>query len=287
MDELSDTKIRNAAPVDKEYAIADGQGLSVVVRPNGTKLWLYRYRFGGKRKNMSFGTFPGVELKAAREKRHNAEKLLDHGQDPVAVREGKRKEDAKLKHTFRAVGEEWATTKLEKENKAKSTIKRERWNLAQLNREIGDRPLCDIEPPELLTAMRHVEARGRYYTVGRLRSTASRVFQFGVGASYCSSDPTRDLKHALTKAPKGNPRPALTDPDDVGDLMRRIEVYDCESARGPDADRHVKLLSQFAVEGSLSGAYSHAKAPPMSQLSTLIAIGSMAISRKRNWHGCV
>ena len=74
-----------------------------------------------------------------------------------------------------------------------------------------------------------MEARGRYYTVGRLRSTASRVFQFGVGASHCSSDPTRDLKHALTKAPKGNPRPALTDPDDVGDLMRRIEVYDAKN----------------------------------------------------------
>jgi hypothetical protein len=172
MDELSDTKIRNAAPTDKEYAIADGQGLSVVVRPNGTKLWLYRYRFGGKRKNMSFGTFPGVGLKAAREKRYDAEKLLDQGQDPVAVREAKRKEDEKLKHTFRAVGEEWATTKLENENKAKSTIKRERWNLAQLNLEIGDRPLCEIAPPELLTAFRRVEARGRYYTVGRLRSTA-------------------------------------------------------------------------------------------------------------------
>ena len=57
MNDLSDTKIRNAGPADREYTIADGAGLSVVVRPNGTKLWLYRYRFGGKRKNMSFGTF--------------------------------------------------------------------------------------------------------------------------------------------------------------------------------------------------------------------------------------
>jgi integrase len=101
---------------------------------------------------------------------------------------------------------------VEKENKAHATIKRERWNLGQLNREIGDRPLCEIEPPELLTALRRVEARGRYYTVGRMRSTASRVFQFGIGAAYCTSDPTRDLKEALTKAPKGDPRPALTDP---------------------------------------------------------------------------
>ncbi|MGY3449792.1 tyrosine-type recombinase/integrase [Bradyrhizobium sp. USDA 4353] len=145
------------------------------------------------------------------------------------VREANRQEDEKLKHTFRAVGEEWVKAKLEKENKAKATIKRERWNLDQLYRELGDRPLSEIAPPELLTALRRVEARGRFYTVGRLRSTASRVFQFGVGASYCSSDPTRDLKHALTKAPKGNPRPALTDPDDVGDLMRRIEVYDAKN----------------------------------------------------------
>ena len=229
MHELSDTKIRNAKPADKEYTLADGQGLSVRVQTNGTKTWLYRYRFGGKRRNMSFGVFPAVPLKMAREKRHDAEKLLDQRQDPAVVREAKRQEEQKTKHTFRVVGQEWLTTKLEKENKAKATIKRERWNLAQLNREIGDRPLCEIEPPELLTALRRVEARGRYYTVGRMRSTASRVFQFGIGAAYCTSDPTRDLKEALTKAPKGDPRPALTDPDDVGELMRRIEVYDAKN----------------------------------------------------------
>ncbi len=229
MHELSDTKIRNAKPADKEYTLADGQGLSVRLQTNGTKIWLYRYRFGGKRKNISFGVFPAVTLKMAREKRHDAEMLLDQGHDPAVVREAKRQEEQKTKHIFRAVGQEWLTTKFEKEHKAKATIKREKWNLGQLNREIGDRPLCEIEPPELLTALRRVEARGRYYTVGRLRSTASRVFQFGIGAAYCTSDPTRDLKEALTKAPKGNPRPALTDPDDVGELMRRIEVYDAKN----------------------------------------------------------
>ena len=66
-----------------------------MVRHNGTKLWLYRYRFGGKRKNMSFGTFPGVGLRAARDKCCATEKLLDQGQDPVAVREAKRNDDEK------------------------------------------------------------------------------------------------------------------------------------------------------------------------------------------------
>jgi hypothetical protein len=125
MNELSDTKIRNAKPADKEYTLADGQGFSVRVQVNGTKIWLYRYRFGGKRKNMSFGVFPAVTLKMAREKRHDAEKLLDQRQDPAVVREAKRQEEQKTKHTFRAVGQEWLTTKFEKENKAKATIKRE------------------------------------------------------------------------------------------------------------------------------------------------------------------
>ena len=92
---------------------------------------------------------PFLCLKMAREKRHDAEKLLDQRQDPAVVREAKHQGEQKTKHTFRAVGQEWLTTKFEKDNKAEATIKRETWNLGQLNLEIGDRPLCEIEPPEL------------------------------------------------------------------------------------------------------------------------------------------
>src|SRR5437588_7672399 len=115
MHELSDTKIRNAKPADKEYTLTDGQGLSMRVQTNGTKIWLYRYRFGGKRKNLSFGVFPAVTLKMAREKRHDAEKLLDQRQDPAVVREAKRQEEQKTKHTFRVVGQEWLTKNSKRE----------------------------------------------------------------------------------------------------------------------------------------------------------------------------
>jgi hypothetical protein len=149
MSELSDTRIRNAKPRDKEYTLSDRQGLSVRVRASGTKMWLYRYRFGGNRKNLSFGIYPTVTLKMAREKRHAADMLLDQGQDPAVVRQAMRAKEKQFQQTFRNVSQEWLTTKLENENKAKATIKRESWNLAQLNREIGERALCDIEPPEL------------------------------------------------------------------------------------------------------------------------------------------
>jgi hypothetical protein len=97
-------------------------------------------------------TLTAVGLKAAREKCHEAEKLRDQGQDPAAAREVRRQENETARHTFRAVGQEWLTTKLEKENNAKATIKRETWNLGQLYREIGDKKLCEIEPPDLLAA---------------------------------------------------------------------------------------------------------------------------------------
>jgi Arm DNA-binding domain len=82
------------------------KGLGATLTTNGTKIWLYRDRFGGKRKNMSFGVFPAVLLKVASEKRHDAEKLLDQRQDPAVAREAKRQEEQKTKHTFRVVGQE-------------------------------------------------------------------------------------------------------------------------------------------------------------------------------------
>jgi hypothetical protein len=121
-------------------------------------VWLFSYRFGGKRKNMSFGISSGLGLKAARDKHHDTEKLLDQGQEPVAEREAKRQEVEKLKHTFRTVGERMGDHEARKGEQGQATIKRERWNLDQLAREIGNRPLYGIATPKLLTAFRRVEA---------------------------------------------------------------------------------------------------------------------------------
>jgi hypothetical protein len=58
----------------------------------------------------------------------------------------------------------------------------------------------------------------------------------------------------------------------------------CESTRGPDADRHVKLLSQFAVEGSLSGAYSHFRARPVADYQ--VSLKDQRIVKLLNHEGC-
>ena len=105
---LKDTTIRNKGkPGDKPFTLGDGHGLSLLVRPNGTRLWLYRYTFAGTRRNMSLGQYPGTSLADASKKRFAAESTLEAGQDPVNARDAKRAgktDDGKP--TFRMIGDE-------------------------------------------------------------------------------------------------------------------------------------------------------------------------------------
>jgi integrase len=118
---------------------------------------------------------------------------------------------------------------MEKERKSERTLERERWLLRVLKDEIGHRPIGAIEAPELLDALRKVEARGHHETVVRLRSTASRVFRYGIASGKCKRDPAADLRGALT-SPTEKHRAAITDPNGVGALLRAIDAYDGRAA---------------------------------------------------------
>lgn len=69
---LTDTAIRNAKPLDKPYKLSDAQGLYLLIKPNGSKLWHLKYRFGGKEKKLAFGAYPTVSLASARKLREEA-----------------------------------------------------------------------------------------------------------------------------------------------------------------------------------------------------------------------
>ena len=66
---LTDTAVRNAKPKEKPYKLGDSGGLYVIVRPNGSKLWRYKYRLGGKANSRGLGKYPDVSLKEARGRR--------------------------------------------------------------------------------------------------------------------------------------------------------------------------------------------------------------------------
>jgi integrase len=93
-----------------------------------------------------------------------------------------------------------------------------------LKAEIGDMDASKIEPRDVLAAIRSIQKNGFHEEANRSRSTASRVFRYGIPFGYCVRDPAADLSAAMTK-PQSTPRPALTDPAAFGGLLRDIENY--------------------------------------------------------------
>jgi integrase len=220
---LNDTRVRNAKHTDRPIKISDSGGLHLLIRPNGSKLWRLAYRFAGKQKTLALGIYPTVTLKHAREKREEAKRLLAENIDPSTQRRLE-KLKATTGNTFRAVAEEMLL-KLEREGRAEVTLVKNRWLLDFAYPAIGERPVAEVTAPEVLAVLRKVEARGRYETAQRLRSTCGMVFRYAIATGRAERDPSVDLRGALT-APKVIHRAAIVDPACIGALLRAIEDYD-------------------------------------------------------------
>jgi integrase len=220
---LTDVRIRNAKPRKKPYKLSDAGGLHLLIKPHGSKLWRVSYRYGGKQKTLASGAYPIIRLKAAREQRDEAKRLLARGVDPSAQRR-LAKHVAATGNTFRAVAEE-VFTKQQNEGRAVATLEKLRWLLEFAYPSLAERPIADITTPELLTVLRKVEARGRYETARRLRSTCGTIFRYAIATGRAERDPSADLRGALT-APKVTHRATIVDPSGIGALLRTIQNYD-------------------------------------------------------------
>src|SRR5437868_6521846 len=137
---LSQYTVQNAKPRDKPYKLADGNGLHLLVQTNGSRLWLFRYRFGGKEKMLSFGQFPAVPIAAARDKRDEARKLLAGSTDPSEHRKANKMAAAKAaQNTFGVIAAEYIAN-LEANQRAPRTIETNRWQLQTLAMPLTARP---------------------------------------------------------------------------------------------------------------------------------------------------
>jgi integrase len=220
---LNDTRVRTAKPADRPIKLSDSGGLYLLIQPNGSKLWRLAYRFGGKQKSLAIGIYPTVTLKHARDKRDEARRLLADNVDPSTQRRLE-KLTAASGNTFRAVGEE-LLVKLEREGRTDVTLAKKRWLLEFAYPAIGERPVAEITALEVLAVLRKVEARGRYESARRLRSTCGMVFRYAIATGRAERDPSLELRGALT-TPKVVHRAAIVDPAEIGALLRAIEDYD-------------------------------------------------------------
>jgi integrase len=234
MGKLSDKAVQAAATKNKQYGISDGDGLTLIVKTTGSKLWWLRYRFGGKAKTLSFGEYPLVSLKEAREKAFFAKKTLLDGRDPSAEKISAKKEIIKIQEeekaslatTFESVAREWFGKFSKSNNWAENHSSK---ILGRLEKDIfpwlGDKQIGEIEPKELLTVIRRIENRGALETAHRALSECGRVFRYAVASGLAKRDPAGDLRGALPPYRKDKHFAAVTDPKQVGMLMRDIAAY--------------------------------------------------------------
>jgi len=223
---LTDTTIRNAKPGDRPYKLFDVHGLYLLVAPTGGKWWRLKYRFGGKEKLLSVGTYPDVTLRAARERRDDARKLLASGVDPGESRKAERQ--ARLlaaANSFESVAREWHGKQVNiwKPKHAGDVLRRLETNIFP---HLGHRPIGDIEALELLATVRKIEARGAHDLAHRVLAVAGQVFRYGVATGRCRRDPAADLRGALT--PHKAKHQAAVRPEELPALLRKIDAYDQE-----------------------------------------------------------
>ncbi len=226
---LTDLAVRNAKPRGGRYKLSDDHGLYLLVMKGGGKHWRFDYRFSGVRRTLTIGPYPLFSLSEAREERDKARKLLRDSIDP-AQRQKLDKLAAQLADSasFGAIADE-VIAKMTREHRAEATLTKTRWLLDFARPHIGARPVSEITAPEILAVLRRVEDRGRYETARRLRSVIGGVFRYAIATGRATMDPTFALRGALISPPVAH-YATITDPEQVGELLRAIEGFEGQPA---------------------------------------------------------
>ncbi|HBW8635746.1 TPA: tyrosine-type recombinase/integrase [Klebsiella pneumoniae] len=218
---LTDIKVRTVKPADKPFKLTDGEGMHLLVNPNGSKYWRLQYRFSGKQKMLALGVYPMVSLAEARKRRDAAKKLVSDGIDP-----SQKKKDDKIQEsgslTFEAVARDWHASCSKK------------WSVSHSERvfkslvdylfpALGQRKISELKTRDLLAPIKVVEASGRYEVASRLQQRTTAIMRFAVQNGLLDYNPAQDMAGAVAVAKRVH-RPALNF-ERIPELLDRIECF--------------------------------------------------------------
>ena len=224
---LNNTMVKNAKPQEngKPKKYTDGGGMYLLVNQTG-KYWRYNYKFAGKYKTYAIGIYPDISLKEARKLHDDARDLLARDIDPSAYKKIQKLSSNRYsdgKNSFEAVAREWYLIW-----KAENTEYHAKRVFSRLKKDVfpwlGDRPIKDIEPPEILIVLNRVVSRGAVGTAHRIMQNIGQIFRYAVASGRAERDQTADLKGALPSY-RTKHFPAITNPKELGHLLRVIDDY--------------------------------------------------------------
>ncbi|EFI3990670.1 tyrosine-type recombinase/integrase [Escherichia coli] len=220
---LNDMQIRRAKPEVKAYTLGDGQGLSLLVEPNGSKSWRFRYRYAGKPKMISLGVYPTITLAEARARRDEARKIVAEGKNPSEVRkEQKLALRIQSENAFEKIAREWHQMKSAKWSAGYASDIIEAFQ-NDIFPYVGTRPVGEIKPLELLNVLRKIEKRGALEKMRKVRQRCSEVFRYAIATGRAEFNPAADLSSAL-EVHKSNHFPFLKS-DEIPDFLRALDSY--------------------------------------------------------------
>ena len=222
---LTAVQVQNAKPKDSMYKMFDGGGLFLQVNPSGGKYWKMKYRKAdGQEGLLTFGGYPEISLEQARRMRDEARAQRASGLDPGIVRqEEKAERRTRASNTFEAVSREWMEVHATK-------VKAQTLHIYRVLLEksvfplIGKRPIAEMKAPDFLALLRRLEEQKQLYSVKRISIVCGMIMRFAVAAGKAEADPTPALRGSL-KAHKTKHLAAMTDPKQVGRLLRTIDAY--------------------------------------------------------------
>lgn len=210
---LTETTIKNAKPKEKRYSLSDSNGLYLEIMSGGSKYWRFRYSFRNKPKLLTFGEYPLVSLKEAREMRDKARTKRTKGENPAT--------DDKKAMTLGDVFEDYRKHRPGKplsEAYLLRLISRVKKFIYPSHKDIA---IKDITAQDILPILRALEAEGKLEMASRIKQIYGRLFRHAQILGQCQSNPTLALAGAL-QTKKVIHFAAIQTPEEAGALMRAI-----------------------------------------------------------------
>lgn len=221
---LADKAIKALLGKAKPYRVADGDSLYILVQPSGAKHWVYRYRFAGKETTLSYGLYGEISTPEVRKRHREARLAVQAGRNPAAERQAtKARTRIEAANSFEAVANEWLEGR--RRTLTESTFEKAARNFRVLIYPwLGKLPIASIEPPDVLACLRRIEAGGHHETAHRMKQRISQVYRYAIAHGLARVNPAAELSDALQPIVSKS-RAALTDPAEVGGLLRAIETF--------------------------------------------------------------
>lgn len=237
---LNHTEIKAARPADKEYTLQDGNGLYLLIKPNGSKIWRFRYsRPGdGQRVLLSFGSLDEVTLADARKRREEYRAILAKGIDPQRHQQQQQEaEFIRRNNTFRKVAANWYEMK-QAQNLAPNTIK-DIWRSLEkyVFPDIGDTPVNELTARQFVTLLEPIKARGNLETLKRVLQRINEVMDYAANSGLTEFNTAANVRKAFPTPVKKH-MPSIR-PEQLPDLMQALSVASIE--------RQTRLLIEWQL----------------------------------------